>query len=120
MSETSYFWLLVGFTGQGLFTARFVVQWLASERTGEVVVPAAFWWLSILGAVVLLSYAISRLDPVFAAGQSFGLFIYARNLMLESRRKPARADDGPGPGSSTPAAPHFRAEAAARTVGPRS
>jgi len=81
MSSAS-FWLVVGFTGQGLFTARFLVQWLASERKREVVVPRAFWWLSMLGGSALLSYAISRRDPVIILGQSMGLFVYARNLML--------------------------------------
>lgn len=99
------FWLVVGFLGQGVFTARFVVQWLASERRGTVVVPVAFWWLSILGAVVLLSYAISRNDPVFAVGQSMGVFIYMRNLMIGSRGRnaPRRAAVPP---------PHLRVDAA--------
>lgn len=104
------FWLAVGFVGQGLFTFRFVVQWLASERSGEVVVPASFWWLSILGAVVLLSYAISRLDPVIAVGQSMGVVVYVRNLMLEKGGR--KGSPGPTTGPATPA-PHFiRAEAA--------
>lgn len=76
------FWLVVGFVGQGLFTARFVVQWMASERQRASVVPVAFWWLSLLGGGALLSYAISRDDPVIIVGQGMGLFIYARNLML--------------------------------------
>ena len=121
MSDTS-FWLLVGFAGQGLFTARFVVQWLASERSGEVVVPRAFWWLSLLGAVILLSYAISRRDPVFAAGQSLGLFVYARNLAIGSRGKGkasriASEVDAAAPAPSAAPAPHFRAEAAAPATG---
>ncbi|MDG3004923.1 lipid-A-disaccharide synthase N-terminal domain-containing protein [Paludisphaera mucosa] len=102
------YWLVVGFVGQGLFTARFVVQWLASERSGAVVVPAAFWWLSILGGFALLSYAIARRDPVFAVGQSMGVFVYVRNLMIQSGKgsTPPRAA-----GASTTPAPHFRAEA---------
>jgi len=82
----SSFWLVVGFTGQGLFTARFLVQWLASERERQVVVPLAFWWLSMLGGSALLSYAIARRDPVIILGQSMGLFVYARNLMLGTRK----------------------------------
>jgi len=85
MMSTASFWLVVGFTGQGLFTARFLVQWLASERRREVVVPRAFWWLSMLGGSALLSYAISRRDPVIVLGQSMGLFVYARNLMLGTK-----------------------------------
>ena len=100
------FWLVVGFAGQGLFTARFLVQWLASERSGEVVVPASFWWLSILGAAALLSYAVSRRDPVVALGQSMGFVVYVRNLMLGRK---ARGGATP---AAAPPAPHFKAEAA--------
>ncbi|WP_165251478.1 lipid-A-disaccharide synthase N-terminal domain-containing protein [Paludisphaera soli] len=106
-------WMIVGFVGQALFTARFVVQWMASERSGRVVVPSAFWWLSILGAFALLSYAISRSDPVFAVGQSMGVVIYARNLMIGSREG-AKAEAGPDDvGRAATPAPHFRAETAA-------
>lgn len=95
MLSSASFWLIIGFTGQGLFTARFLVQWLASERKREVVVPRAFWWLSILGGSALLSYAISRRDPVIILGQSMGLFVYARNLMLGTRREEAPEKKGP-------------------------
>lgn len=88
----SPFWLIVGFTGQGLFTARFLVQWLASERERQVVVPSAFWWLSMLGGSALLSYAIARRDPVIILGQSMGLFVYARNLMLGTKKKETSKD----------------------------
>jgi lipid-A-disaccharide synthase-like uncharacterized protein len=81
------FWLVVGFTGQGLFTARFLVQWLASEKQRAVVVPIAFWWLSLLGGTSLLTYAISRRDPVIIVGQAMGIFVYIRNMMLASRAK---------------------------------
>jgi lipid-A-disaccharide synthase-like uncharacterized protein len=79
------FWLTVGFLGQGFFTARFLVQWLASERRRESIVPVAFWWLSLLGGIALLSYAIFRRDPVIITGQAMGLFVYVRNLMLLSK-----------------------------------
>jgi len=75
-------WMAVGFLGQTLFTGRFIVQWLASERKGDSVVPVAFWWLSLLGGSVLLTYAIAKRDPVFVTGQGIGLCVYARNLML--------------------------------------
>ena len=75
-------WVVVGFAAQGFFTARFGVQWIASERAGRSVVPLAFWLLSIGGGALLLVYALHRKDPVFIAGQGFGLFIYARNLHL--------------------------------------
>jgi lipid-A-disaccharide synthase-like uncharacterized protein len=86
------FWLVVGFLGQSLFTARFVVQWLVSERQRDSVVPVAFWWLSLLGGGTLLSYAISRHDPVIIVGQAMGLCVYVRNLMLvrEARRRALR------------------------------
>lgn len=77
-----FIWVLVGLGGQIVFSARFLLQWAASERAGRSVVPVAFWWLSIAGAAVLLSYAIHRGDPVFILGQSMGFAIYARNLWL--------------------------------------
>ena len=80
-------WQIIGFVGQGVFTARFLVQWIASEKKRDSVVPIAFWWLSILGGSQLLVYAIHRQDPVFIVGQSLGMVIYARNLMLVSRKK---------------------------------
>ena len=80
-------WLLIGFLGQGMFTARFLVQWLASEKKKDSVVPVAFWWLSMAGGLTLLSYAIYREDPVIIAGQSLGVFVYVRNLMLVAKGK---------------------------------
>jgi lipid-A-disaccharide synthase-like uncharacterized protein len=84
---TATIWLLVGFLGQGLFTARFVVQWLVSEQNRDSVVPEAFWWLSLLGGLALLCYAISRHDPVIIIGQAMGLIVYLRNLMLLNKAK---------------------------------
>ena len=75
-------WVMVGLSGQLLFTARFVVQWLASEREKRSIVPVAFWYFSLAGGVVLFTYALWRRDPVFILGQSMGLVIYARNLWL--------------------------------------
>ena len=73
-------WLALGFLAQALFTARFLVQWIASERAGRSVIPVAFWFFSIGGGLLLLVYALYRRDPVFIAGQAFGVFVYARNL----------------------------------------
>ena len=81
MTETSL-WIGIGFAGQLLFTSRFLVQWIASERRRESVVPVAFWWFSLAGGVTLLSYALWRRDPVFILGQAMGLVVYARNLVL--------------------------------------
>ncbi len=75
-------WLVLGLVGQTLFTARFAVQWIASERQRRSTVPRAFWYLSIAGSSILLAYAIHQQDPVFILGQSFGSIVYVRNLML--------------------------------------
>ena len=80
-------WLGLGFFAQILFSARFLVQWLASERVGKSIMPLAFWYLSIAGSILLLAYSIYRKDPVFILGQSLGIFIYSRNLFLIYREK---------------------------------
>ena len=80
-------WLLIGFTGQAMFSMRFLVQWWSSERQGRSVIPLAFWFFSLGGGVFLLSYAIYRQDPVFIVGQAGGLFIYTRNLYLIYRER---------------------------------
>jgi lipid-A-disaccharide synthase-like uncharacterized protein len=80
-------WIATGFLGQALFTSRFLVQWIVSERRGESVIPLAFWWLSILGGLTLLSYALWRQDPVFILGQATGLVVYGRNLILIARKR---------------------------------
>src|ERR687898_3513675 len=85
-------WVILGFVAQGLFTMRFVVQWIASERARKSVIPVAFWFFSIGGGILLLVYALYRKDPVFIAGQAFGLFVYARNLyFVLAKKKQARA-----------------------------
>lgn len=81
MKDTTV-WIMIGFLGQALFSARFVIQWLASEKARRSIVPTAFWYFSLAGSAVLLSYAIHRADPVFIVGQASGLFIYLRNLYL--------------------------------------
>ncbi len=68
-------WIVIGFLGQALFSARFFVQWLASERVKRSVIPTAFWYFSLAGGVTLLAYAIHRQDPVFIAGQGFCLVV---------------------------------------------
>lgn len=78
-------WVLFGFLAQLLFTARFLVQWLASERARKSVMPVAFWYFSMIGGVMLLAYAVHRSDPVFILGQALGVFIYTRNLWLIHR-----------------------------------
>jgi lipid-A-disaccharide synthase-like uncharacterized protein len=78
-------WTLVGIVGQLIFSLRFVVQWIASERAGRSVVPGVFWYISIGGSLVLLTYALHLKDLVFTLGQSMGFFVYARNLVLRKR-----------------------------------
>lgn len=90
MSLTITPWLIVGFIGQALFTGRFLVQWIASERARRSVVPFAFWVFSIAGGVTLLAYAIYREDPVFILGQAAGLLIYARNIYFVIRERLGR------------------------------
>jgi lipid-A-disaccharide synthase-like uncharacterized protein len=80
-------WLAVGFLGQALFSMRFIVQWIASERQKKSVIPTAFWYLSIAGGLTLLVYAIHRRDPVFILGQATGLFVYLRNVHFVRRER---------------------------------
>lgn len=75
-------WLAIGFIGQAMFSARFLIQWLASEKVKKSIIPNLFWWFSLAGGSILLIYAIHRADPVFIVGQAAGLFIYFRNIYL--------------------------------------
>jgi len=79
--------VLIGYAGQALFTMRFVVQWIASERAGKSVIPLAFWFFSIGGGLLLLGYALYIRDPVFILGQGFGVFVYLRNLYFIKRER---------------------------------
>ena len=90
MTNPGNVWLMIGLVGQSLFSMRFLVQWISSERKGESVLPIAFWHLSIAGSLVLLAYAVHRRDIVFTLGQSLGVFIYARNLQLMRAARQAR------------------------------
>ena len=85
---------MLGMLGQVLFFSRFLVQWIASEKKGQSVVPLSFWFLSIGGGFLLLIYALWRKDPVITLGQLVGLFVYVRNLMLIHRHKTAQPADG--------------------------
>ena len=91
MTTTEKIWLAIGFLGQAMFSGRFLVQWLVSELKRESVVPLAFWYFSIGGGVILLAYAIFKQDPVFITGQSFGLLVYVRNLILIRNRAKTEA-----------------------------
>ena len=82
-----HFWLTVGFLGQAFFSMRFLVQWIASEKRRESVIPVSVWFFSIGGGFTLLVYAVYRHDPVFILGQGAGLFVYLRNLYLIRRKE---------------------------------
>lgn len=84
---TDHVWLAVGFLGQFLFGSRFLIQWFKSELVGRSVIPISFWYCSVAGGVVLLAYAIYKMDPVFITGQGMGLIVYGRNLFLISRER---------------------------------
>ena len=81
-SGDTLIWIIIGFAGQALFSARFIVQWLASERVKRSIIPTAFWYFSLAGGLTLFAYAIHKQDPVFIAGQGLGLIVYLRNLYL--------------------------------------
>ncbi len=98
----NWFWIAFGFLGQALFSMRFLIQWIASERRRSSVVPVLFWYFSLAGGVTLLLYAIWRSDPVFILGQALGIVVYVRNLQLIARQRRAGA---PPAGSAAPAAP---------------
>lgn len=91
-------WLIVGLGGQLLFAARFIVQWIASERAGRSVMPIAFWFFSIGGGLITFVYGIQKREPVIILGQALSIFIYLRNLMLiaKEKRRKARAEGQPG------------------------
>ena len=80
-------WLVLGFLGQFIFGARFIVQWISSERRRASHIPIHFWYLSIVGGLITTIYAIHRRDPVFIVGQASGLIVYVRNLMLIYRQR---------------------------------
>jgi lipid-A-disaccharide synthase-like uncharacterized protein len=85
--QIGLWWLVFGLIGQFAFTSRFIVQWIISERKGKSVMPIFFWYLSLVGATILLVYFIKRRDPVGMIGQSVGWLVYVRNIML-ARREP--------------------------------
>ncbi|PKL42035.1 MAG: lipid A biosynthesis protein [Candidatus Riflebacteria bacterium HGW-Riflebacteria-1] len=80
-------WLIIGLVGQVMFSMRFILQWIASEKHKKSVIPISFWYFSIAGSILLLAYSIHRKDPVFILGQSLGCVIYFRNLVLIDRDK---------------------------------
>jgi lipid-A-disaccharide synthase-like uncharacterized protein len=92
---TETIWLSIGFLGQGLFFGRWLVQWIASERTAESRVPVSFWYMSLIGGLITLIYAIYRKDPVFISGQALGAVVYVRNLVLIHRADQTKSEPRP-------------------------
>ena len=88
---TATAWLVIGFVGQAFFSMRFLVQWIFSERQRKSIIPVAFWYFSLAGSFLLLTYAIIKKDPVFIVGQSTGFIIYTRNLTLIKREQKEKA-----------------------------
>ena len=87
MVEQPWAWLAVGFAGQALFSARFLLQWVYSERRKRSIIPVAFWYFSLAGGATLFIYALHIGDPVFILGQSMGVLIYTRNLYFIHKRR---------------------------------
>ena len=83
-------WLAIGFLGQGLFSMRFIIQWLVSEKAKKSVIPMAFWYFSLAGGTTLFAYACYKEDPVFILGQGLGVFIYLRNIYFLLKEKKAK------------------------------
>ena len=81
------FWIVFGFIGQAMFTMRFFLQWIASEKRKESVIPVSFWYFSLGGGLILLAYALHRMDPVFILAYLPGNFIYFRNLYFIHKKK---------------------------------
>jgi len=81
------FWLIFGFIGQAMFTMRFIVQWIASEKRKESVIPVAFWYFSLGGGLILLAYAFRQMDPVFIAAYLLNPIIYSRNLYFIYKKR---------------------------------
>lgn len=79
MTSLDRIWLGIGMFGQLMFTGRWFVQWIATERARRSIVPATFWYFSFVGGLLVLAYGFYRADPVIIIGQ-FGVFIYARNI----------------------------------------
>ena len=94
-TDNSY-WLAFGLLGNTMFGSRFLVQWIASERAGESVVPLVFWYLSIAGSLILLVYALHLRNPVFTLAFLPNCFVYLRNIALV-RRKQASAGGASSP-----------------------
>lgn len=79
--------LVIGFIGQAFFSMRFIIQWIYSESKKKSIIPMSFWYLSIIGSLLLTAYAIYRKDPVFIAGYFFNSIVYIRNIILTNNEQ---------------------------------
>ena len=83
-------WKVVGWLGNAVFFMRFLVQWYATEKRQQVVVPSAFWWMSLAGSLILFAYGLHQRDSVFIFAYLFNWIPYIRNLVIHYRHKAAR------------------------------
>jgi lipid-A-disaccharide synthase-like uncharacterized protein len=85
-----HIWKLIGWLGNIVFFSRFFVQWIATEKHKKVTVPASFWWLSLVGSMLLLIYGLWQRDSVFIFSYAFTWIPYVRNLVIHARHKAAQ------------------------------
>lgn len=98
LSPAEVMWLAVGLAGQALFSARWIIQWFVTEKTRRSTMPDTFWYLSLLGGLLVFAYGLHRLDPVIILGQ-FGVIIYARNLFFIRKEKQMATSAAPAAAS---------------------
>ncbi len=102
-------WKIIGWCGNAVFSSRFIVQWYATEKKKQVVVPTAFWWLSLVGSLLLLIYGLHQKDSVFIFAYAFTWIPYIRNLMIHHKNDKARKRCG-GCETTSPATANFCAK----------
>lgn len=100
VESTPWYWWVMGFGGQLVFGSRFYVQWIASEKNKRSVMPVVFWWLSLVGGLMTLAYALYRMDPPFIMANLGGPPIYARNLWLIHKARGLPPVSPPGPAAT--------------------
>jgi len=98
LSPAEVTWLAVGLAGQALFSARWLIQWFVTEKSRRSTMPDTFWYLSLLGGLLVFAYGLHRLDPVIILGQ-FGVIVYARNLVFIRKEKQMATSAAPAAAS---------------------